>query len=309
MPKNAYFRLINDLSALIIMDLQQIKNFLTLADELHFWNTSAKLNITQSALSRQIQSLEDELDVQLFERTKRSVKLTPAGEFLKVKWAGVLDEFNFIHQFAKKIEQGETGSIRIAHPDSISFSVLPQLILDISIRYPELKIEMIQLAYEDEQEFLTKYKIDLKFSRDLNRLDNISTIKLQTDHLALVIPDDHPFKTLNDVTAASLGSQKFIMPRSNRNSSYNQLTRQVFEHYSITPELFYTSDFGSTIISLITKKFGISIMPGSYAYQGYQGIRFIPLPFETNLYVNWRTDDNSPILKNILKMVSDLVPQ
>jgi len=306
MLKNAYFRLINDFYALIIMDLQQIKNFLALADELHFWNTSAKQNITQSALSRQIKSLEDELNVQLFERTKRSVKLTPAGEFLKTKWAGIVDEFNFIHQFAKKIELGETGSIRIAHPDSISFSTLPQLILDISIRYPELKIEMIQLAYEDEQEFLTKYKIDLKFSRDINRLDNISTMKVQTDHLALVLPQDHAFRELADITAESLQTQKFIMPRSNSSSSYSQLTHKVFKHYGISPESSYTSDFGSTIISLITRQFGISIMPYSYANQGYQGIRFIELPFESNLFIHWRTDDHSPILKNILRMVEGL---
>lgn len=52
------------------MDLLKIKNFLTLANELHFWNASIKLNITQSALSRQIQSMEEELDVQLLSGPK-----------------------------------------------------------------------------------------------------------------------------------------------------------------------------------------------------------------------------------------------
>ena len=68
------------------MDLQQINYFLTLADKLHFWKTAAKMNITQSALSRQIQALEQELDIQLFIRNKRNVKLTAAGKFLKEKW-------------------------------------------------------------------------------------------------------------------------------------------------------------------------------------------------------------------------------
>lgn len=67
------------------MDIQQIRYFLALAKELHFWNTSEKVGITQSALSRQIMSLESELNVKLFNRDKRNVNLTDAGLFLKEK--------------------------------------------------------------------------------------------------------------------------------------------------------------------------------------------------------------------------------
>ena len=106
------------------MDLQRIKYFLALAEQLHYWKTAEKVNITQSALTRQIQSLENELGLQLFERNKRNVKLTPAGKFLKEKWEVELSELEYIHQFAKQIHLGERGTITIAHPDSISASIL-----------------------------------------------------------------------------------------------------------------------------------------------------------------------------------------
>ncbi|WP_134090297.1 LysR family transcriptional regulator [Olivibacter sp. XZL3] len=67
------------------MDIQQIRNFLTLSEELHFWRTAEITNITQSALSRQIQGMEEELGVRLFERNKRNVSLTASGTFLKEK--------------------------------------------------------------------------------------------------------------------------------------------------------------------------------------------------------------------------------
>lgn len=73
------------------MDLHSLKYFLALAEELHFWNTASKMNITQSALSRNIQSLESELGIQLFDRNKRNVKLTAAGKFLKEEWAKELN--------------------------------------------------------------------------------------------------------------------------------------------------------------------------------------------------------------------------
>ena len=100
------------------MNIQQLKYFLALAKELHFWNTSAKMNITQSALSRHIQSLESELGVQLFYRDKRNVKLTPAGKFLQEKWGEELSQMESFHQLARQIHLGESGTIRIAHPGS-----------------------------------------------------------------------------------------------------------------------------------------------------------------------------------------------
>lgn len=142
------------------MDLQQIKYFLALAKELHFWNTAGKMNITQSALSRHIQALESELGLLLFERNKRNVKLTPAGKFLREKWEIELSELEFIHQFARQIHLGESGTIRIAHPDSISGSLMPDLIARISNAFPKLQVELVQLRYENQQEFLRNYKID-----------------------------------------------------------------------------------------------------------------------------------------------------
>lgn len=87
------------------------------------------------------------------ERTKRTVKLTSAGEFLKVKWTGVLEEFNLTRQYAKKIEKGESGCIRISQPDSISFSIMPELLQRMAVNYPELKVELLQLNDASKRPF------------------------------------------------------------------------------------------------------------------------------------------------------------
>ncbi|RZK65546.1 MAG: LysR family transcriptional regulator, partial [Pedobacter sp.] len=182
------------------MNIQQIKYFLALSDELHYWNTAAKMNITQSALSRQIQSLENELGLLLFERNKRNVKLTPAGRFLKDKWEVQLSEIEYIHQSAKQIHLGESGTIKIAHPDSISASIIPDILAKISIKYPQLQVELLQILYENQQEFLRNYKIDLAITRDINIISGLKSKKIYTDHLALVIPENHPYQTFKDLT-------------------------------------------------------------------------------------------------------------
>jgi DNA-binding transcriptional LysR family regulator len=285
------------------MDLQQIKYFLALADELHFWKTAEKVHITQSALSRQIQALESDLGIQLFERNKRNVKLTPAGEFLKEKWTRELTEINYIHQFARQIQLGENGTIRIAHPDSISGSLIPDIVSRISQTFPKLQIELVQVLYENQQEFLNNYKLDLVITRDKNEAKGIRFEKIYTDNLALVVPDDHSFQTAEELSKENLADQKFILPVKDEGSSYNSLIQQMFESLDIEPEVYLHSEFGSTIIALVRKGLGIAILPDSYMNHEIPGVRFIRLPFKTDLYLSWRVDDNNPVLANILKLI------
>lgn len=285
------------------MDIQQLKYFLALAKELHFWNTSAKMNITQSALSRQIQSLESELGVQLFYRDKRNVKLTPAGKFLQEKWGEELNQMESFHQLAQQIHLGESGTIRIAHPDSISSSVLPDFVKKVSAAFPNLNLELVQLTNEAQEDYLKNFKIDLAFSRDINTSSAINEKKLGYENLSFVVPENHHFKTLSDISEETLKEQKFLLTTGDYSSSYNLLVQEVIDSYNIKLDSYIRCEFGSTIISLIRNGLGISILPHSYHLHQNAGIRFIPLPFVTDLYIQWRKDDPNPILKNILELV------
>ncbi|HEX8019641.1 LysR family transcriptional regulator [Mucilaginibacter sp.] len=285
------------------MDLQQIRYFLALAKELHFWNTAGKMNITQSALSRHIQALERELGLQLFERNKRNVKLTPAGSFLKEKWETELSKLEFIHQFARQIHLGESGTIRIAHPDSISGSIMPEIMARIAQALPKLQIELVQLMYENQQEFLRNYKIDLIITRDNNNAPGIQSKKIYTDHLSIVVPEDHPYRSVEDLSKETLEGQKFILPVKDEGSSYSDIIQRLFKSFDLVPDVFMHSEFGSTIIAMVKKGLGIAILPDSYMYHESPGLRFIRLPFQTDLYVNWRADDHNPVLSNILKLI------
>lgn len=285
------------------MELQQVKYFLVLARELHFWNTAGKMNITQSALSRQIQALEAELGIKLFERNKRNVKLTPAGQFLKEKWEVELNELEFIHQFARQIQLGESGTIRIAHPDSISASLMPDILSRIAASFPNLKIELVQVRYEDQQEFLRNYKVDMAITRDINTAEDIKSAKIYTDSLSLVVPEYHSFTDLGDINKESLGREKFILPIKDEGSSYSEIIQQMFKSFDVVPNAYLHSEFGSAIIALVRKGLGIAILPDSYMYHESPGIRFIRLPFKTDLFLNWRIDDHNPVLANVLKII------
>jgi len=148
------------------MSIQQIKYFLVLASELHFWKTAEKVFISQSSLSRQIQSLEEEMGVQLFDRDKRNVKLTDAGKFLQEHWTTTINELDQINRQARKIDEGTSGIVSITYPGSIAFRFLPNFLEALNANLPDLKLELTEPTDENHEKLLLDYRTDIAFSRD-----------------------------------------------------------------------------------------------------------------------------------------------
>ncbi|WP_162052689.1 LysR family transcriptional regulator [Pontibacter pamirensis] len=286
------------------MEIQQIKYFLTLSQELHFWNTAERMYITQSALSRQIKALEDELGVRLFERSKRSVKLTEAGAFLRDQWLPLLGEINRIHLQARKIHEGAFGTVRIGYPGSIAYGFMPDLIASISRTLPELKVELVEPTDISFELLLLSYQMDMAFRRDPAENPSLQSICLYSEPFALVVPSNHHLNEQNFTGLHDLENEKFILSNLAQTTFYTSSLRQILEDHSFTPDVRIETDFGGMVLGLVSKGLGVSILPYSYSFSALPNVRFITLPYKMNLYVTWRKNDNSPVLKNILQQVS-----
>lgn len=288
------------------MELQQIKYFLALAQELHFWHTAEKVFITQSALSRQIKALEDELGVKLFERSKRNVKLTEAGAFLRDQWLPMLDEINRIHRQARKIHEGAFGSIIIGYPGSVAYGFLPELIASIAQAIPELKVELVEPTDISFEQLLLNYQMDLAFRRDPAENPALQSICLYSEHFSLVVPKSHPLNEQNFPGLQVVKGEKFILSGLHHKTFYVSTLRQIFDDYEFKPKVYIESDFGGMILGLVARGLGVSILPSSYSYRALPDVRFINLPHKVNLYAIWRKEDPSAILKNVLQQVQQV---
>ncbi len=307
MRKNAKFSLINAFFNLnpTRMNLQQIKYFLMLADELHFWRTSEKMFITQSALSRHIKALEQELGVRLFERNKRNVKLTEAGEFLREEYKKLIGEFESINRHARQIAAGEVGILRIGHPASITFSVLPGILLALSQKYPQLKAQMLEIMATEFDTALLGYHIDIGFNREPSKAKGLASKEILTENFALVVPAEHPLAENNTIELNEVKNEWFVLPSLAGKSEHVEQLRAMFEQAQFVPQVRFESDFGATLLGLVAKGLGISLMPFSYSYHLPSGVRFIKIAPTTSLYLIWRRNDENAALKNFLKVVEN----
>lgn len=302
--KNTYFYIINAKNALL-MTTQHIKHFLILANELHFWKAAEKAYISQSSLSRQIQALEDEINVQLFERDKRNVKLTDAGLFLKDKWTDVLNNLDQINKQAKKINEGVTGFVSITYPGSIAFNYLPKFLELLNINLPDLKLELTEPKDEGHEKLLLDYQTDIAFSRDRIQNININSYKLNTEAICLVVPQNHWLNKDTLQNLSDLKDEKFIITGLHQKTFFASLLRQFFNTHNFKPKTIIESDFGGMILNLVSKGVGVSILPESFKFTNSSGIRFIELKEQINLYVSWRKNEPNKTIEKVVAFAKE----
>lgn len=291
------------------MTFKQIRYFLILSEELHFWKAAEKSFISQSSLSRQIIQIEEELGFQLFERNKRNVKLTPAGQFLKENWSRIWDNYHQGIKQAKKIDEGSSGRVTISYPGSIAFRFLPELLKSVHKRMPDLTIELIEPPDENHLKLLLDFNIDIALSRDEFVHQEVKAKKLYEEPLCLVVPDSHFLNEENFIGLNQLENQKFIISRLHDNTFFSSVLRKTFARYEIEPQVIIESDFGAMILSLVSKNMGVSILPKSFEKATIAGVRFLELPEKVSLYANYRKNDPNKIIPNILKVSEEVILQ
>src|ERR1700749_3614084 len=121
------------------MDTQTLKNFIQLADTLHFTKASEQVFMAQPALSRQIKQLEQSIGAELFKRNKRNVSLTKAGVYFKQAAQQTIDQLDYAINRTQQIHNGDAGEIRIGYTHSIVQTILPRIIKELRAQFPEVK--------------------------------------------------------------------------------------------------------------------------------------------------------------------------
>lgn len=291
------------------MELRQLKYFLGVAEDLHFSKAAEKLFVAQPALSRQIQQLEDEWGVLLFERDKRNVKLTPAGEFLKEEVKKLLNQVENIKKRTRQIQHGEEGEIRIGHPGSAVYSVIPELLVALNEKYPKIKVALGEILEVDLVKSIQNASIDVGFIRESPFDNNLSSKVLFRENFALVIPDNHWLNEESFENMGQLKNESFILPPKHAGETYYNVLLGICQREDFLPEIMFESNFGATILRLVEHNLGVSILPVSYKYGSNLKVRFLELkniPEKTELSMVWRKDDNNPVLKSFLKVANML---
>lgn len=195
------------------MNTMQVKCFLKVVETLNFTKAASKLYISQPGLSRQIVSLEKELDTKLFVRDKRNVKLTPAAVILAEQLKSFDENYERLVEKVKRAGKGYTGKLVIG---SLSGQFLgedfTEKYLEFSKKNKEVDVFMKQGTFSDLRKWLEEGQIDialtLKF--DIMEMENVVVLNFQEEPPCMAVSQKTPLGKKKYVTAEDLANETFI---------------------------------------------------------------------------------------------------
>ena len=198
------------------MELRLLRSFIVLAEELHFGRAAERLYIVQPALSKQIASLERQLGVKLFERNRRAVELTPAGNVYLPRVRQVVADAHEAAELARQAEAGALGSLGVGFIAPTCLYQIPAVLRVHRDNYPEVSIRLVEAGTAQLITKLQQRQIDIAFCRASHEVpSDLRVYASSDDEVVLAMPQSHPlaerelipFKLLEGVPVLMISSQ------------------------------------------------------------------------------------------------------
>ncbi|SMC35011.1 LysR family transcriptional regulator [Cellulophaga tyrosinoxydans] len=288
------------------LELRHFHYFLAVADELHYRKAAEKLFISQPGLSRQIKQMEEILETPLFIRNKKKVALTPAGAFLKSEVEFIINHLEVTKKQLKLVADGDFGEIRIGFLGSAMQTVVPNLLLKLRDKYPQIKTSLDELSNNAQVNAILKDKLDIGFVRLARVPEELGIKTVFKDTFSLVLPKDHTITNDNFENISQLAGEDFILFSQDYSPLYFDTVMSICEDAGFTPKVSHKSVHAQTIFKLVENKLGIAIVPTSLQYGFKMGVKFIKLQNikqRAELSVIWKKDNRNPTIKHCLNLV------
>lgn len=279
------------------MDLRQLRYFVAVAETLHFGRAARRLDISQPPLSRQVAAFEDELGVELFERSTRGVRLTPAGGALLPRARRLLADADTIARGARELARGDVGLINLGFLAASTYSVLPRLLTTFRRSRPGVRLVLTEATSDRQLVALLDGSLDAGVLLPPVADASLAYAALIREPLVAALPSGRPWPARLDI--AQLASEPFILFPRRAGASLYDLIVGACERAGFTPRVEQEAVQMPTIVSLVAAGMGVALVPGSLRRMRRMGVVYRPLagripPVEMGLA--WRADDAAPAL-------------
>jgi DNA-binding transcriptional LysR family regulator len=273
-----------------VTDIRQLRQFIAVAEELHFRRAAERLHMTQPPLTQAMQSLEASLEVVLFDRSKKRVTLTPGGEALLEHARRLLRASDDLTRMVKAAADGQTGRLRLAFASTVAYGRMPGWVSGFRHANPDVLVELREATLDMLLAALSADHVDAGFI--LHALGavpvGLSALSLLVEPFLVALPVNHPFANRERVFFADVASDPVVIfPRHIVPSLFDALL-SYYHGKSITPHIAQEALEMQTIVSLVAAGMGIAWVPQVFARFARPGVVYrhvedMPVSIETSL--------------------------
>lgn len=259
------------------MELKHLKYFVAVAEEQSYTKAAQRLFISQPPLSRQIQNLENELGVQLFERGSRPVKMTEVGQFFYLHAVKLLTQAKEIKSMTQRVGSAEK-TLTIGFVGSLLFGLLPKILYLFRQQQPQLKIELKEMNTKLQIESLKEGSIDVGFGRLRISDPAIRRILLRNETLVVAVHEQHRFsQAAPGLHLSDLTHENILIFPNHAKPNFSTQIRNLFYEHGLDPAHLTEVREVQLALGLVAAAEGMCIVPESAKAIQIPNVIFIPL--------------------------------
>ncbi|MES2716714.1 MAG: LysR family transcriptional regulator [Pseudomonadota bacterium] len=277
-----------------MIELRLWRQFVALAEELHFGRAALRLHMTQPPLTQAIQGLERALGVPLFARTRRSVALTPAGLALLPEVRRLLTAAEALPQVAQAAAAGLAGRLRLAFVSNVAYGPLPEWLRGFRQAHPDVALQLREATLDVQLAAFDADEIDAGFVLHAPGAvpPGFAAWPALTEPLVMALPASHPVAARDELRLADVASEPLVIfPRQIAPSLYDAVLA-AYRARGATPHIGQEAIQMQTIVNLVSAGIGLAWVPESVTRLQRPGVVYRPvadaaLCCQTSLV--WRT--------------------
>ena len=290
-----------------MIELRLWRQFVALAEELHFGRAAARLHMTQPPLTQAIQGLERQLGVPLFARTRRSVALTPAGLALLPAVRRLLAAAEALPQVAQAAAAGLAGQLRLAFVSSVAYGPLPEWLRSFRQAHPDVVLQLREATLDVQLAAFDADEIDAGFLLHAPGAvpPGFAAWPALTEPLVMALPASHPAAARPVLHLADVAAEPLVIfPRQIAPSLYDALLA-AYRARGATPQIAQEAIQMQTIVNLVSAGMGLAWVPEAVTRLQrpgvvYRAVADAPLRCQTSLV--WR-DQGPPVVQRFVAHV------
>ena len=248
-----------------LIDLRAWRQFVAVAEELHFGRAALRLHMTQPPVTQAIAQIEKTLGIVLFDRTRRRVALTPAGEALLPDVREMLERAQALPARARAAAAGEVGRVRLAFVSTIGFERLPVWVREFRALCPEVALELVEATGDVQLEGFSRGEIDagLMLHSPGFAPPGLDRLPVADEPLVLAMPASHPLAHTDRLTLADVLAEPLVLFPRRIVPSLHDAILGLYHAAGREPDVSQEAIQMQTIVNLVWGGLGVAWVPES----------------------------------------------
>ncbi len=255
------------------IELRHLRYFLAVAEEQHFTRAAGRLNVTQPTLSHQIRELEGQLNLPLFDRVGRRVKLTAAGEMLLPYARRVARELAGAQTALDELHGLKRGALKVGIVQTVNACVIPEIVARFCAAHPGIELTCNEMAVADIETELESGRLDLGISFLPPARKNLEGRKLFAEELVAVVAADHVLAKRRQLRMSDVA--KHPMALLAQKFCTRLLIDRAIAETGVQPEIRVEMNSVDSILSTVRRTQLVTLLPTLALCQRDTGLKAI----------------------------------